>query len=161
MKRGFLIIETLISLVILGIIVVAVFPTLNFMLTRIKRTGFDSQAGQLLEEGMEVSYNVVMSDWDNYYTAVTYHPVLNDISHTWELSPGSETMIEGKFDRSIVLLPVCRITNDPAPYTTGDCTAPYALDPHSLVIRTTVSWTERGDSQKIQSELLLTSRIPY
>lgn len=161
MKHGFLIIETLVSLFILGIIMVAIFPTLNFMLIRIKRTDFDSQAGQLLEDGIEVSYNVIMSNWDNYHTAVAYFPVLNDVSHTWELKPGAEDMIEGKFNRTIVLLPVCRIANDPAPYTTGDCGAPYELDPYSLVIHTSVSWTEKGDTKKVQSDLLLTSRISY
>ncbi len=159
MKSGFLILETLISVVLLGIIVVSIFPTLNFMLMRVKRSSFDAQASQLLQEGTEISQNVLFSGWDNYYTGVTYHPVLNLAENIWELEPGPESGIEGKFDRSIELISVCRIPNNPSAYTTGDCLNSYVLDPFSLVVRTTVSWPESGRIEKIQSNLLLTSRI--
>lgn len=158
-KYGFLLLETLIAMAILGMIVVMIFPTLNFMLRRSKASGFDTQASLLLQEGMEIAYNVIQSNWSVYPTNAVYHPSLSLVANAWQLAPNSD-MVEGKYTRSIELLSVCRSTSDPH-YTTGACVAPRTPDSSSLVIRTTISWEENMNTKEIHGELLLTSYVSY
>lgn len=151
-SRGYLLLETLISIVMLGMIVVAVFPTVSFLVRRSKRSVYDTQASLLLQEGLEVAYNVFFtsSTWDAYLTdGRSYKPVHNG---AWSLIEGTDVGLETRFDRTIVVNQVCR---DAASKGEQVICPAGTVDPNSKNVVTTVIWEENGLPKSITASLLL------
>ena len=156
-RRGFLIIEALIALVMLGMIIVTVFPTVNFMLKRSRRTRYDAQASLLLQEGQEVAYHVFANstNWDMYTTGVSYKPVHNG---SWALIQGEDTLLETRFSRTIIIQPVCREKTSHRQAAVSECTlhpTDYEIDGTSRIARTSVSWDDISGKQTLIADLLL------
>lgn len=154
-RRGYLIFEALIAIVILGIFAVSIFPVISFQLKRSKLSQHDIEAASLLQEGMEVAYNVFASaDWDTAYSAydphLFYRPALN--SGRWVLTDGVETNLNGLFKRQIQLENICRETD-------GDiktaCNVGDTEDPKSKKVTVTLTWQENAQNRKITADLLL------
>ena len=163
MKQGFLLIEALVAIVLLSIVVVSVFPTLDFMVRRSKTSTFNVEANLLLQEGIEVPYNIFLGDWSamgsdpqgQYKTA----EVLESGREHWALLPCSpdpndctsdpDTLLEAKYRRIITLSPVLR---DPV---TGVQQSGGISDQFSRKIMTTISWDENGTPKSVSGELLL------
>lgn len=148
--RGYLILEALIGIAIIGLLTASVIPTISFLVKRTKQAKFDSQAGILLQQGMEVAYHVLIStpDWSGYTSGV-YHPVVSGA--TWNLLPNSETL-ETRFTRSVALSDVCRDMTHEAQIV--DCPGG-TVDAKSKKISVTVVWQEAGVTKNIDAQLLL------
>ena len=158
-RKGFLLLESLLALTILGILMVSIFPTVSFMFKRQRRTKYDAQASLLLQEGIEVAYNVFSanSNWD-LYTSDVYKIVPTGTNLTWSLEHGSEITLQTRFTREIRIVPVCRnAVHERVDWNpdTGSCPAASAVDPGSRAVRTKVSWDEPG-AKPLIAELLLT-----
>lgn len=150
LSSGYLILEALISIVILGVLVVSIFPTINFMLRRGRRSKYDAQASVLLQEGMEATYNIFTSNWDAY-TPGDYDviPAFNGTSYTWTLEPPTGIPHEARFTRIIKVEQVCRDGSGNVIEVAG-CPP----DANSKKITTTITWDEPG-AQPISAKLLL------
>ncbi len=159
-SSGFLILESLLAIVIFGILIVSIFPTINFMFKRMHRTKYDAQGSLLLQEGMEVAYNVFSanSDWSLYPVGADkiYKPIRIGALETWGLELGNEGLLQTRFTREIVIVEVCRNAAGERISTplSGLC-APGTADASGRIVRTTVTWDEPG-AKPLQAELLLT-----
>lgn len=157
MKQGFTIMEVMLTIALLGIMVSIFFPMLSFLIAKSNYLSYRSEAGLVLQEGIEVTYNTLLGNWDDDFIIYTegnpYHPYVDLAVGKWSLSTGAETGVEGRFDRSITLSKVCR---DPSSgnwsESSGGCTTPLVWDKNSKLIRTEVQWTENGvvNNQKLQ-----------
>lgn len=155
-QTGYLILEVLISIVILGLLVASVFPIVNFQLKRSKISGHDIEAASLLQEGMEVAYNVFVSapNWETAYSGyaanLLYRPALSD--NKWVLIPGEETNLNGLYKRKIQLVDICRETNG---NIKENCASGDMADINSKKVITTVNWNENTGEKQLVAELLL------
>lgn len=155
-NRGYLILEILVASVLLGLVAVSVFPTVNFMFRRTRRAKYDTQASILLQEGVEVTQNIFSSAWDLYGYG-DYHLVLDQTDSSrfkWALEAGQETGIEARFDRIISILPVCRDKVKGTRDTPG-C----EIDQGSRLIKTTISWQENSETKQLNAGLLLVKTL--
>lgn len=150
---GFLLLETLISVAILALLTVAIFPNVSFLLLRATRAKYDAQATLLLQEGMEAAYNVLSTrqDWDAYLTNQNYKPVHNG---TWMLTNGIDANLETRFRRRIVFSSVCRNPQN-GEQNTQNC----QIDPNSKIVTTEVEWTESDQPKQISAQLLLIKEL--
>jgi len=159
-KSGFTLLEVVISLAVLSILVATFMPILGWLMTRSKATMYDTQAGLILQEGMEVSYNVMVGSWDedwSVYPEGKYHPAI-DVSASpekWVLLSGAQTGVQAKFDRQIEIKPVCRNNGD-GKLIPGNCPPTAGTrDNNSKLLTTTVNWLENGRPKSISAELLV------
>jgi len=153
---GYIVLEALLSIVVLSMVVLSVFPMLSFLLKRSERSRYEARAGVLLQEAMEISYNVLLSGWDSY-TEGEYKPALDAVTNRWVLVSGEDTNLETRFSRSIKISYVCRNLEggkpiDPEIFEPNPC--PGILDAKSKWIKTTVSWDEAGEVKKTSANLL-------
>lgn len=147
--RGYLILEILIGIVILGMLIAAVFPTLDFLLKRSRRSTSDSQAATLLQEALEASYHVFLVDWTAFSTLPNGEYQLAVKSDgTWDLVPGIATGIGAQFTRKITLSDVRRDAN-------GVQTPTGTRDSESRKVSSVISWVESTGPKSITAELLL------
>ena len=151
--HGYLLLEVLIAVVLLSVIAVSILPTINFMLTRSRRSTFDSQASLVLQAGMEGTYHIFMDNWQAYPHG--RYKLISDISTSdkprWillPLAPDEEHLIQSKYKRVIEIQP---ITRDPQTGVQG----PGNTDPDSRAVVTKVSWDEAGIAKNISAQLLL------
>jgi len=159
---GFVLIEVLISFAILSILVATFLPILAWLISRTKASAYDAQASLVLQEAIEVSYNVMAGGWDgdwSKYPQGIYHPAVDmGVSPAiWTLLPGVETGIEAKFNRQIEIQPVCR-NNGTGEKLNGNCPEDAGTrDNNSKIFLATVGWTENGRPKSISAELLVTN----
>jgi hypothetical protein len=141
--------EILISALIMGIVIASVFPTLGFLLRRVKRSSDDIQANLLLQEGMEITYAALVTDWsafgnDSYKTSLD----LTAPEPSWTILPAAEDVIEAKYHRTITVSP---ITRDEVSGVIG----PGSVDPASRMVTTTVTWESAGVTKQIHADLIV------
>lgn len=148
-KQGSILIEALLAVVVLSMVVLSVVPMLSFLLRRTSQSRFASEAGLLMQEGMEVTYNVLISNWDSYPNDDTYHP--GKSSGKWALFQNPETNLETIFTRSVEIKKACRVNGE----VVDEPTCSGILDPDSKMVTTTVSWLEDGDEKKVSSKLMM------
>ena len=144
---GYLILETLLATALLGLLITSIFPAVNFLLKRHKRSQFDTEASLLLQEGMEVSYNAFLYDWHACSSGSCQVAV--KAPSQWILLPGMQTNIAGKFDRTIEILPVCRSVSGEI----KECASPAEVDQNSRLVRVTVNWSQA--TKPVSASLLL------
>ncbi len=152
MKRGSLFLESLLAISILAIIVVTTLPVLSFLLKRTQKAKYDAQASYLLQEGMEIAYNVFLVSWS--YTPGIYHP--ETYNNKWVLKTGSENGIQARFNRDIQVYQVCRDNQGNIESPPGTCTG--RVDQDSKLIVTTVNWQEDTGLKKVSAELLVINK---
>lgn len=145
----------------IGIMMASFFPMLGWMLSRSKRLEYDIQASVLLQEGMEVAYNVFLDNWDKDFAAYPpgiYHPVVNMAAapDAWDLIPGEQTSLETRFARKVEVVQVCRNLGN-GEQLPGSCHAGPNRDTWSKKVITTITWREDGANKAISAELLLTN----
>lgn len=151
-NQGFLILEALISVTIIAIVAVNVFPLVNFMIRRSTRIKDDAVADSLLHEGLEVGYNLLNNPlwWDShppgdYIVAID----TSGADWVWELTPGPEEVINAKYLRKLSISDVCR---DPS---TGERDTPgCSLDPLTRVVKSTLT-VQDSVLPPIMAELLI------
>ncbi len=159
MKKGTTLLEVLISLAILGILMGSFFPTVAFLTRQSRKFQYDSEASSVLQEGMEIAYNVFLTNWNAVSDTGTYHPVLNASvdPNIWGLEP-DEKMVRSRYTRKIEVFRVCRNLSS-GQQKTGECISGNDYDLNSRLIKTTVIWKENQVDREIASELLIT-RLP-
>ncbi len=153
-QKGYLLIEALLGLTLLSIVVVTGVSLIQFMQTRSKYTKTGFTANVLLQEGMEVAYNLISNDISAYASGF-YHPdtdLSNPSFPKWKLSGGSE-VVSGTFTRIVELADVCRDSQK----NQVDCTQSGAtVDSDSRKVAVTVTWSEGEVAQPpLKSELLV------
>lgn len=154
--KGYVLLEALLSIVVLSIVVLAIFPMLTFLLRRSERSKYESRAGVLLQEGMEVAYNVLLSGWDSYPQG-NYVKAVDLVNNNWLLSKGDQENLEGKFTRRIEITDVCRDpSNDgkPVDSSTYSGSCPGITDSDSRWVKVVLEWEEAGTQKKIVANLM-------
>lgn len=158
-RRGFLVLEAIISIAILSVVLVTVLPSFNFLLTRARRSQNETQATLLLQEGLEVAYHVFATshNWDGYTIGTSYIPVHNG---TWELVAGVDVDLETLFTRKIEIQAVCRNPSTGVQMNLPSCSTTHPrFDDTSRLVVTTVSWNESGKNQELTAKLLVTQQM--
>lgn len=147
-NKGYMVLEALIAILIFGMLVVAIFPSVNFLVARTRRTKENSQASVYLQEGMEATYNILTQDPNpdlSGFTDGQYHLSQNSSTNTWELIgpkfPVDPEDFDGVFTRTIVIDSVCRDGAGEQKLCPG------GEDVMSKKVTTTVTWIINGVSQ--------------
>ncbi len=164
LRVGFTIVESLVSMAVLGILVSTVFPTIGWLLTRARVLQHEGQAALILQESIEVPYNVFLEQWSIAYSVFPdgdYYPAV-DVSGTsnkWTLLAGEQANVQTRFFRKITLTSVCR-NRETGEIVNGACGGDSEIDPNSKQVSAVVSWTERSGQKDISASLLIT-RLSY
>lgn len=159
-RRGQLMIEVLIAMGVASIILAAVVNLFIDIQKGGLLTNQRVRANNLVQEGIEAARSVRYSGWGSLTPSggPTYHPVVNPATNQWELQGGTETGIDGIFNRSITVSPVYRIANPSSPnymqIVSGS--TPGAVEDFSTKqIIVTVSW-DTPSHQEITQKTYLT-----
>jgi len=152
MKKGYFLIEALLSIVIFSMLILSIFSTIGFLQRRTVRSSFESDASLLMQDGMEIAHSTIQSNW-NLADGI-YYPLFDVDENSWKLEKGEETNLETRYSRKIEVKRVCRDQNsgDKIPFS-GVCTG--GIDSNSKELITTVSWTEEGEAKSVEASLLV------
>jgi type II secretory pathway pseudopilin PulG len=153
-KPGFTLFEVVLSFAVLMMVISTIFPTIGWMINRTKKLQNDTNAGLLMQEGMEAAYNVFLTNWG--ISEGVYHPAVSVVgmSEVWTLIPNEQTGVEAKFKRKIEVAHVCR-SSSTGEHSLGVCGGDSVVDANSKWLKTTISWEEAGEPHKVESELLI------
>lgn len=152
-NKGYFLIEALLSIVIFSMIILSLFSMINFLQRRAVQSTFETDAGLLLQDGMEIAHSSLLSDWAGYSDG-TYYPVFDVDANSWILIEGEETGLEVIFTRKIEIKRVCRNVNTGERIEfTNICTG--EIDPNSRVVKTIINWVEDDQAKEIGAELLV------
>ena len=151
-KKGYFIIEALLSIVIFTTLLLSLFSMISFLQRRVVRSSFESDAGLLLQEGTEIARTSLLSNW-NSYTSGVYHPVFNADSETWDLAPNEEADLQARYKRKIEISQVCRDAAGERLTMDGGCAG--EIDKYTKSIVTTLEWEENSETQSLSAELLV------
>jgi hypothetical protein len=159
-KSGFTVVEVMLSITIMTMVAVAVFPIVGFLVSRGRNFVNENRAGFLLQEGMEVTYNVFLGQWDESwlrYPEGIYHPAVEVDSgqNEWILLTGLQNGLETRFSRQIEIFKVCRDSAS-GEMVSFPCFGANVWDKKSRLVKTTVYWQEGGKVESVSSDLLLT-----
>lgn len=149
-RRGFFMIEALLSIVIFTVLLLSIFSMISFLQRRTVRSDFESEAALLLEEGMEIANSAVLADWDGYADG-DYHPVFDASEGNWILLGDAEDSLEARYSRKITLSKICRGSDGEI----GKTTTCAVGDPLTRRIEVKVWWTEDTGEKTIQASLLV------
>ncbi len=159
-KKGFTLIEVLISLAILAIVSASVLPVVAWLINRTHKYQYDSKAAAVLLEGVEASYNVLLAksengeSWDEFSSGQRYKPTFNATTKGWDLTNG-QSVEETRFTRWIEFSDVCR---EPGSGKRDEnCLAGSEKDNKSKTIKAYVTWSESSGDKSIKAELLVTN----
>ena len=152
-QKGFLILEALISVVILSMVLLSLFSMISFLQRRTTQSDFDSDASLLMQEGIEITHTVLISNWNSFPDG-EYMPVFDADTQNWILIEGNEEGLQGIFNRTITLKKVCRNSVDGVLLDVpGMCTG--LVDENSRIIETRIEWEDRGSAEVAQTSLLV------
>ena len=144
--------EVVISLGMLAVIMSVVFPVMGWLITKSKQLEYENQAGVVMATGMEVAYNVLLSDWNGVAPGGTYQPgtAVGGEGLQWTLVNGTG-LAQARFTRWIEVSEVCRDaqTGERVGCDAGD------VDQNSKLLKSYVRWTEKQAEKTISSELLM------
>ena len=153
MNKGASIVEVLVALVVLAVTASAVFPVMWWLINKAGGLKYEAEASVVLQEGMEASYNVMVSDWEAMQTGLTYSPrvVVGGGTQRWGMVEGEEE-VAARFTRGVAVTAVCRASD------TGelvDCGEGGAVDANSKLLTATISWQEKDEDKSISATLLV------
>ena len=151
-KQGYFLIEALLSIVIFSVLVLSIFSMIGFLQRRVTRSDFESEAGKVLQDGMEIAHSAVLADWSAYADG-DYYPVFDADDKTWILLSGEEEGIETRFGRKISLSRVCRDKSSGERLETAVCGGD--IDPRSREIMVSVWWAEESKDKLVEAKLLV------
>lgn len=158
MKKGFTLLEVILSVAVLAMLVTSIFPVIAWLTERQGRLKFESQAGVLLSQAVEVGYSVLLTaaDWSVFSNGSTFHPAVvsdGNEGYIWGLDLGAYDAEPG-FGRVLQIEQVCR--NSSSGERDVNCAYGSVVDPSSRVMHVTVTWHERGNLRNADTELLVT-----
>ena len=148
--QGYILLEALVALAIMGFLVISILPSIGFLLQRSRAAAVNTDANLVLQQGMEVAYNVfsVGANWSpDTYPNGTYQVILDSTGTkpTWTLTPAPNELVQGKYTRTITIGPVYRDTQGKI-QPSGD------IDPRSKRVTVSVQWAPLAP---ISAQLLL------
>lgn len=160
MRRGFTLVEVLATLSMFLLVMGSTVPVVSWLVVKSKYLQHDASASLLMQEGVEVAYNVLTSDWSAsaiQYPEGIYHPAVDASSdpYKWTLLPGDQTNLEARFSRRVEIADVCR-RNGSGELVEEACGSGSVGDINSRKITSTVLWTENQQTKSLTSELLIT-----
>lgn len=147
MKRAYILVEALVAAAILAIIAVSILPVIGQLTRSSSQYDYDTAANLYLTQGIEVSYNALLTDW-----SLSGNKIINtDItSNLTSLIVGPPPVLESKYTQLITIDPVCRNTSN------GQKTnCPGAIDPHTKNITVTINWTDQNGTPRTKTASLL------
>ena len=153
---GYVLLEAIIALVVFVIVVLSIFPMLSFLLKRTERSKYGSAASVLLQEGTEVAYHELATNWACCGIDGNYKVVF--AASSIHLIPGTESgLLQTRFSRNITVEKACRDQTGNLIFRDNyiNNTCPGVLDGNSRVITTTISWDEGGQNKNIASQLMV------
>ncbi len=161
-KRGSILIEALLSIAIFALIILAVIPMISFLLKRTERSKYEGSAASLLQEGVEVAYNVLLSDWNCCSSSdSSYQIIQRGIGNgktVWGLKIGQDIGLETRFDRNIFIKYACfdpKYNLVKRDVSTNLCPNGSVENLDAKVITAEVVWDELGKPKTITSDYLV------
>lgn len=142
----------ILAIVTIGLFALNELIAFNFGVT--SKGIFQERALALAQEGVEVMTILRNQSWsgeiDSLIVGTSYYPQFNSGTNTWSLTTTPPPLINGIFNRSIVIEDVYRdASNNIA--TSG------TLDPNTKKITVTVSWTSQGQIKTVTVPTYLTN----
>jgi len=153
MKKGYFLIEALLSIVIFSVLILSLFSMVSFLQRRVNRSTYEAEAARLLQDGIEIARSAILADWGGY-ADTSYFPAFDNDSESWILLPGEEAGLEVRFSRKIELRQVCRDSSTGVLLSYSQ-TCSGEPDPLSREVVTTVWWNEAGQERQINAKLLV------
>ena len=153
-SRGYILLEAILAIAVFAMVVFSVVPMISFLLRRSARSAYETRAAALLQEGMEATYNIHVSNWDAYPIDGTYHPG-KSVNNRWILFQGEQNNLETLFTRSITIKRPCRNNGNGELLQNQDAVCTGIRDPNSRIVTTTITWEEEGKQNSIEAKLLL------
>ncbi len=142
-QEGFAIVETLISIAIIGILLIGfeILISQAIKVNRVNRT--ELKASLYLQETIEIAKDLELSDWDllvgsSCTSSNVCHPI--DGGGAWSLANGLEYLDSGDYVRDIYIEDVCRDGSD-FPNNIIDCPGLFN-DPNTKKVVATVQWND-------------------
>ena len=145
-SKGYTLLELLIAIAIFALVLVTLISSIANLGAVQLKTKHRSFATQSAREGIEISYNQSVNDWESFKLLNgPYHPELN--SGEYSLIPGQETL-QNIYIREITISPVLRDANG----LISDSGTP---DPNSMVVVSKVTWTTNAYTDDIEFSTIL------
>lgn len=145
-EAGFSLVEVLIAVAILVSLFFAIASQFSDMRSTVERTSKQTQAGFLLEEGVEVAKLLRSKSYLTYIeplaTSTPYYLFWNSTTSSWSATTTPQ-VIDQSFTREFILEEVYRDAN-------GDIAPAGVLDPGSRKLTVTVFWEVEGATSSEQ-----------
>ena len=102
MRKGALLLEVLVSIVMLGMVAGVFFPATANLVKKSYQLKHAVAAAAILQEGMEVAYNVFLTQWSDWDEGV-YHPavIVGAGGRHWTLVSGGGGDMADEFSRMV------------------------------------------------------------
>lgn len=155
MKRGMGLIEVIIGVTIISVGILGLVGTYYYYLKIMMHNTPNIQATYLLEEGVEVMRLLRDQSWNSNIASlsagVDYHLVFNTTTSQWSITSSNTDLIDGQFDRVVVVDEVFRDANhNIVPSNVSGA----VLDASTTLITSKVSWFDNGTTTKTLSAYL-------
>jgi hypothetical protein len=145
LKQAYILVEALVAAAMLAIISMSILPVISQLTNSSTRYDYDTAANLYLTEGIEVSYNALLTQWDlssGNYIIVS--------GATTTLSSGASDTLAAKYIRKIKIDLVCRNSTAQQAPCPSDST-----DNHSKTITVTITWTDQNGTSRTKTASLL------
>lgn len=136
-KKGFSLVEVVVGFAILLVTVVATALSLRAVLFAATRANHITEAGFLLEEGVEAVKVIRGSEWANLSGFATDTPYTLVFSGGTWTTQTSKAFVNNLFDRTVTLSAVYRDAGD-------NIASGGTIDYHTKKVTVDVSWRERS-----------------
>lgn len=151
-QRGYLIIESLIAIVILVMVVLSLFSMISFLQIRTQRSKYESDAGIVLQDSMEIAHSALLSNWQGYRDG-SYTPFFDAKKNVWVLVSGEGDEVQARFTRRVEINGVCRDIQSGERINSSVC--PGKIDENSKTISVSILWREGESDKKIDVDLMV------
>ncbi len=155
-QSGFLIIEALIAILVVTMIMLSLYSAIASIQLSSNRSKYDAEGSLLLQEGMEVAHNALLTDWN--YGNGTYAPAYNEMYNSWELVSGEETDLHSRFTRRLVISHVCRDSAGEIVDGLSETCPGFTLDLNSKTVTGTIEWKDGPNFRSHSVTLLVFNR---
>ena len=150
-QKGVGMIEVIVCLTIITISFWAFLELAKYSLKIQEQTEAKTAALNLATETIEATRSIRDENWDNLASLsleTRYYPVISE--NKWALTSINPGLVNGIYDRWVILEKVYRDTND-------NISASGAEDPQTKKITAFTEWTDRGQTQQINLTTYLTN----
>lgn len=158
-KKGFILVDVLLAIAIMGLIVTLVFPIMSNIFRRTSVARSEMQSTYIMQNTIEATYAAIASqrNWDSINPNQPFYPEENFTDRTWELKNGHQNNYEDMFRRWVEFHEVCR---DPANDGVEVSCDLGTVDDNTRRMVVTLEWRdENGEDQQRVVQLLVSKFI--